>query len=342
IKNDFLFPVYEEMALEKLCSDARQAGAVIHENEIFCNFSEESDFITINTSAGSYRTKLAIDAMGNNSMIRDVMNHKNTVLNMGCLAYFLDGTGSADEDEILLYDSFFPGKDYFWVVPLEDGKLMVGLFFFNSIHNGNIREKSEKLRLYIQAKNIKGHVYERRLGNIPLGPQKYLDFSRFILFGDSGNTPLPSSGFSFSQCMDEGKTLCEFADLYLKGESKIDDYKNSILGKKLPGIEVHLLISDMLANFTDEMLNTAIASMNKLDKDFIVSFLSGRDQSINFSIQALKVILTTFSIPELISLTLKQNHFKNIANAYNLLPAIRKAKIGKQFNALIKIMMKKK
>ena len=42
------------------------------------------------------------------------------------------------------------------------------------------------------------------------------------------------------------------------------------------------MISDMLSKFTDPLLNKAIGAMNRLKEDFIISFLTGRDMSINF------------------------------------------------------------
>ena len=120
----------------------------------------------------------------------------------------------------------------------------------------------------------------------------------------------------------------------------VTNYKKEILGKKIPGIEIHLIISDMLSNFTDPMLNKAIGEMNNLGEDFIISFLTGRDMSINFSINALKAILTAFSLQELSSLSLKQHHLKNLMTLYKLLPGLKSARIGEQLKDFVRSLIK--
>jgi hypothetical protein len=130
--------------------------------------------------------------------------------------------------------------------------------------------------------------------------------------------------------------MADFAADYLSGNAKIRDYKREILGRKIPGIEVHLMISDMLAHFTDPMLNKAIGAMNKLNEDFLISFLTGKDMSIGFSITALRMILNTFSLSEIREISLKPHHLKNLINLYNLLPSISKANLGEQLIEFIK------
>jgi len=83
------------------------------------------------------------------------------------------------------------------------------------------------------------------------------------------------------------------------------------------------------------MLNMAIAGMNRLDEEFLVSFLSGRDMSITFAANALRAILRTFSLGELSSLSLKQHHLRNLTNLYNLLPALPSAGVPRQLRDFI-------
>jgi hypothetical protein len=180
------------------------------------------------------------------------------------------------------------------------------------------------------------------MGNIPLGPQSHISINHFIAIGDSCNTPLPSSGFSFSRCLEESKVLADFAERYLNYNAPLKDYKKAILGEKIPGIEIHLMISDMLSKFTDPMLNKSIGAMDKLSEDFLISFLTGRDMSINFAVTALRTIFNTFSLSEIRSLSLKQNHLKNLVNLYDLLLAFPQAKIGEQIVDFVKGLIKKR
>ena len=136
--------------------------------------------------------------------------------------------------------------------------------------------------------------------------------------------------------------MADFVAEYMSGNASIRDYRREILGRKIPGIEVHLMISDMLAHFTDPMLNKAIGAMNKLDEDFLISFLTGKDMSIGFSITALRMILNTFSLSEIRELSLKPHHLKNLINLYNLIPGISKAKLGEQLIEFIKRIVKRK
>lgn len=335
---DFIQPLHEERALLTLARRAEQAGAVILGEEAFLNYSIEGkdDPLTIRTAGGSYRARIAVDAMGRYSPILRSCGLENPVLDMGCLAFFLDGVNQKMDNRLLLYDSFFPGTDYFWVVPLEDDKLMAGIFFFSPLNRANLPDKKDKLEFYLRARNIKGKVYDTRMGNIPLGGQVHLNHERILSLGDSCNTPLPSSGFSFSRCLAESEVLAEFALNYLDGKVSLKDYKKEILAEKIPAIEIHLMISDMLSKFTDPMLNKAIAAMSGIHEDFLISFLSGRDMSIQFTVTALGAILNTFSLSDLRSISLKQRHMKNLGNLYNLLPALPQARLGEQLVQFVK------
>jgi digeranylgeranylglycerophospholipid reductase len=341
-KKDFIYPIYEEKALGILADTARSHGAVIKDNEPFINYipGPGNRSITINTSNGSYKSKLAIDAMGRNSTILQSNGLYNDTLDMGCLAYFIDDADHKNNNELLLFDSFFPGLDYFWIVPLEDNKVMAGLFFFDRITPANMKSKSEQLDRYIKAKKLGGTVYEKRVGNIPLGNQRHMLTGNFLSIGDSCNTPLPSSGFSFNRCLDESEVLADFVTNRFKRNTDLADYKKEILGNKIPAIEVHLLISDLLSKETNPLLNKAVGAMNRLKEEFLISFLNGTDMSINFSVTALRAIITTYSLAELRSMSLKQNYLKNILNLYNLAPAIQSAQIGGQLKDFIVKLIK--
>jgi hypothetical protein len=218
--------------------------------------------------------------------------------------------------------------------------MMVGIFFFSPLTGSNLKEKKEKLKWYIEARNIRGDVYDMRMGNIPLGPQSQVHIDHFISIGDSCNTPLPSSGFSFSRCLEESKVLADFVAKYLNDKVAIKDYRKAILGEKIPGIEIHLILSDMLSKFTDPMLNKSIGAMNKLNEDFLISFLTGRDMSINFAVTALRAIFNTFSLSEIRSLSLKQNYLKNLVNLYDILLSLPQANIREQIVDFVKGIIK--
>lgn len=341
-RNDFIFPIREEMALSLLAQKAIEKGAVIRQQEPFVNYAvnKNGGTVTLKTTKGAYEARLGVDAMGRSSQLLRSQGLRNETLDMGCLVFYLKKVNHKNDNRLYLYDSFFPGPDYFWLVPLEEDQMMIGVFSFSPLTSENIKSKSEKLRFYMEARKIQGEICETRMGNIPLGPQAHVNTERFLCIGDSANTPLPSSGFSFSRCIDESKVLADFAADYLSGKARIKDYKREILGRKIPGIEVHLMISDMLAHFTDPMLNQAIGAMNKLNEDFLISFLTGRDMSIAFSITALRAILNTFSLSEISELSLKPHHLKNLINLYNLLPAISKAKLGEQLVQFVRGIVK--
>ena len=80
---------------------------------------------------------------------------------------------------------------------------------------------------------------------------------------------------------------------------------------------------------------------NKLNEDFLISFLTGRDMSINFAVSALRAIFNTFSLSEIRSLSLKQNYLKNLVNLYNLLLALPQAKIKEQIVDFVKGLIKR-
>ena len=340
---DFISPIHEERALELLLQRAKNNGAIIHDEEPFLNYSiRNEEDIEIRTTKDTYRAKLVIDAMGRDSSILRSYGRKNETLDMGCLAFFLKDASHKNDNQLLLYDSFFPGTDYFWMVPLEEDLMMVGIFFFSSLKGWNLKEKTEKLRWYMHAKNLDGEIYETKMGNIPLGPQTHTNVERFLFIGDSCNTPLPSSGFSFSRCLEESEILADFISRHLNHGTALKDFKKELLGSKSPGIEIHLIISDMLSKFTDPMLNKAIGSMNSLDENFIISFLSGRDMSVNFAVTALRAIFNTFSLSELRALSLKQNYMRILTSLYDFLLALPQAKMPEQIVTFVKGLIKGK
>jgi flavin-dependent dehydrogenase len=340
---DFIYPVYEDKVLETLAQQAKSAGAFVHDEEAFINYTikKKDDTIILRTTKSTYFAKLVVDAMGRQSDLLRSIGLKNETIDMGCLVFYLEGVAHKNDNKLLLYDSFFPGSDYFWLAPLEGDRLMTGIFFFSTLMDSNLREKTEKLKFYIKSRNLKGHIYDTRMGNIPLGIQGSISTDSFLCIGDSSNTPLPSSGFSFNRCLEESEILADFVFQVLDNKVPITNYKKEILSHKIPGIEVHLIISDMLCNFTDPMLNKAIGELNNLGIDFILSLLTGKDMGINFSINALRAILNTFSLAEISSLSLKQKHLKNLVNLYNLLPVMTPAKIGDQIKEFIMAIMKK-
>ncbi|MFC1585795.1 FAD-dependent oxidoreductase [Fibrobacterota bacterium] len=329
---DFIYPIHEEKALALLARRATAQGAVIKDKEPFINYrlDEKDGTVIINTTKSTYQARLAVDAMGRDSQLLPSRGLTNDTIDMGCLSFFLEDVNHKNDNAMLLYDSFFPGPDYFWLVPLEENKVMAGIFFFSSLSGCNLKEKAGKLELYLQAKNLKGRVYDTRKGNIPLGNQRRIHTESILCMGDSCNTALPSSGFSFNRCLEESELLAGFVEQYLDAKLPLSEYKNTILGSKIPAIEIHLMISDMLSKFTDPMLNKAIGEMKNLDEEFLVSFLSGRDMSFSWAVTALRAIMNTFSLAEIRSLSLKQNYLKNFSNLYNLLPALPSAKIGEQ------------
>ena len=151
---------------------------------------------------------------------------------------------------------------------------------------------------------------------------------------------IKQSGGTLTLGSDE--ILAGFTVNYIDGKASLKDYKKDILGSKIPGIEVHLIISDMLSKFTDPMLNKAIGAMNKLKEEFIISFLTGRDMSLNFAVTALRAIFNTYSVGEIRSLSLKQNYLRNLVSLYNLLLALPQAKIGEQLVNFVKDIVKSK
>ncbi|MFP4520913.1 MAG: lycopene cyclase family protein [Fibrobacterota bacterium] len=338
----FIVPVDEEKFLVCLGEKVAKEGGEIKENECFISYREkERDVYEVVTSRGKYLCRALFDTMGRKSSLMFSLGLRNETMDMGCLAWFLEG-GEEKENEMILYDSFFPGNDYFWLVPLEKGRYMAGVFFFYSLTKVNFREKEHILSEYIKFRKTGGRVYDVRYGNIPLGGQSCLSHKNIYFFGDTANTPMPSSGFSINRCLDDSKVAALFLKDVFEGNKAPGMFKKNILGPKIPAIEVHLMISDMLSKFTDPMLNKAIERMNGVSEKFIISFLTGDDMGTAFSVTALKAILSTFSVNEIRSLSLKQNYFRNISNLYNLIPAITSAKIGEILNEFIRDTVKRK
>lgn len=337
MKQPFLFPIDESKALIKIAGYACEESAEIRDGEAFVSYRyDDKENVIVKSEKGEYCCRFLIDASGGEGIILPSLGKRNEFLNMGCLAKFYKDASGFTRDTCLLYDSYFPGSDYFWLVPLQPGVVMAGIFFFKTLDETNFSSKESKLDDYVRIRGVKGEHYETRAGNIPLGGQSFVSFKQGIAFGDCANTPMPSSGFSFSRSLEEGKLVREFLLDYFNGKKEEKQFKNFLTSKKLPGIEAHMLISDMLSKFTDPMLNKGIAAMHKTSERFVVDFLSGRDMSVNFVAIALKTIFFTFSISELGEMSLKQRNFKNLMRLYEHIPAFAQAEIPKQMVNFVK------
>ena len=289
----------EKKALKNLASQAVSNGAKINTRESFVNYKYLQGIIAINTSKETYGAKLMIDAMGAESHILGSLGFSNPKVNMGCYACEVQGLKIPDRHKVIIYDSFFPGNDYFWVVPQTNARAIVGIFSFKTLNQITLVTAKRRLQKYMEVNKLNGRIVGIKKGNIPLGPQKYCSAERIISIGDSANTALPSSGFSFAACLKDSEILADFAEEYLDNKKEISEYKADLLSTKLPGIEIHCLISDLVVNFTDPLLNKAIAGMEGQNKKFIQQFLTGDDMGIGFTTQAVKSILSIFNFNEI-------------------------------------------
>ena len=108
-KDDFLFPIYEEMALSMLSERAVEKGAVIRQEEPFVNYTINSseNTLAIRSTKGTYTARIGVDAMGRQSQLLRSNGLRNEITDMGCLAFFLSKVKYKNENRLYLYDSFF-------------------------------------------------------------------------------------------------------------------------------------------------------------------------------------------------------------------------------------------
>jgi len=321
--------------LEILNSRARSRGAAIHEQEAFCRYKLTANGVDVHTDKSAYHARYLIDAMGYDSIIQTGLAGAlpgNSL--MGCFAYELEGLQIKESRKAVIFDAAFPGRDYFWFIPYSDTAALAGCFFFEALDEKTIKRGRESLGKYLEFFKLNGQIKTTIAGNIPLAERVSLRHGRIFFAGDSASTPLPSSGYGLVRTLDEAGILAQ--DL-IKGFS-IDrfNYEKDVLEKRYPGFELHYLVSDILRNMNDPLLNKAISQMNVADPGYISRFLCGDDLSLTFAVQTVMSIFNTFTIQELTSMALRRDYKELLFHFARIYPRATPSIIKKELGNILR------
>jgi flavin-dependent dehydrogenase len=284
-----------------------EAGAVIIENEVFIDCANEKTSVKIRTNKYTYNAFYCVDASGAASKMQAKYGGKLPETgSMGCYAFELSGLKIQDKRSALIFDSAFPGRDYFWLLPYSKSRALAGCFFFEKLNARTAGRAKRSLEKYLELNRTGGKITSAISGNIPLNSRKYFSKSRVFFCGDSASAPLPSSGYGLLRAMDEAALLAkEIVKGFRKGKIR---YARSVALARYPGFELHYFVSEILKNINEKMLDTAIRAMNDNPPAFVDSFMRGSDLSVIFAARALRAIFSAFSPKELASLAIARDY----------------------------------
>lgn len=286
---------------------AVKAGAEIAEKESFIAVDNAKEGLYIRTNKGRYAAAYCADCSGAGSAMQAEygapLEKKGS---MGCYALEFEGTRVEDEKKAVIFESAFPGRNYFWMLPHSGTSALVGCFFFEELNARTLRRAKASLEKYIGLKKITGKITRVIKGNIPLDGRRYFSKGRVFFCGDAASSPLPSSGYGLIRAMDEAKILAKAIKRGLK-KGKFD-YDKTVALERYPGFELHYLISDILKNITEPVLDKAIRALNDNEQKFVDDFMRGSDLSVIFVVKALKAIFSAFSPAELAGIAMQRNY----------------------------------
>lgn len=337
LKKPISSSVYEDRILKTLAERIKMQGGEIHEKETFASYRFEKNSVLIKTTENEYTGKFLIDAMGTSSRIQAGLGFYNKhAMGMGCYGYDMSDLSLTNTDETLIFDAFFPGNEYFWVIPYSPNAAFVGVFFFQPIGELSFKNPVKSLHEYIKIKKLKGTIKKVRQGIIPLTAKPFLQKNNILFIGDSASSPLPSSGFGFVRSFEEGKLCAQFTERYFKGKVKLNEYEQTINEARYPGYEMHYLISNILVNLNDQLLHKAIDNMKNIPEDYIIHFLKGDDFSLKFILQSFTHIRSTYTLQEIRDMAIKQNYKDIMLRVYSVYPRITIPILKREFQTLLR------
>ena len=310
------------------------AGADVHELETFISAGKTGKKLRVRTGRGAYTASYCVDASGAYSIMqRKLGSGLGPQDFMGCYALEVEGLKIPDPRKGGIFDAALPGKDYFWKLPYNGTKALLGCFFFEELNARTAARAKASLKLYMKLKGCKGRVKSVISGNIPLMDRKHLKKDRVFFCGDAASSPLPSSGYGLLRAIHEAQILAR--DIAANFTSGKFSYRKMIMDLRYPGFELHYIASDILKNITDTLLDKAMRGMKRKKQGFIKDFLKGDDLSLAFVSVIVGAIFDTFTPAELTELALKKDYKKFLLHAMRSYPGAAPGVIRKFIKALI-------
>jgi geranylgeranyl reductase family protein len=226
-----------------LAQKAREAGALVRENERVVNVREYAEWVEVETQQGRYQAKVVVGADGANSLVARTLFPGRRGRLLGALEgeVLLNGTSSRLGTGAIVLDLGAVTGGYAWVFPKE-GRLSVGLAGFQ----GRRSNPRSAYQGFVKTEfTLDGLAVPDGLGHpIPLyggGPaeQMPLTMRRAVLVGDSAHLVDPVLGEGIYYAIVSGRMAAGAITDHLKGLTEdLQAYDVRVAGELYPEFQV--------------------------------------------------------------------------------------------------------
>ncbi len=222
-----------------LVGKAREAGALVRQNERAVRVHEYADRVEVETQQGRYRAKVVVGADGANSLVARTLFPERRGRVVGALEgeVLLNGTTSGLGAGAIVLDLGVVAGGYGWVFPKE-GRLSVGLGGFQGRH----RNQRAAYQGFVKTEpTLGGLAVPDGLGHpIPLYAGKEterlpLTTSRSLLVGDSAHLVDPMLGEGIYYAIMSGRLAARAITDHVQGlTADLRTYDAGVAGELYP------------------------------------------------------------------------------------------------------------
>jgi geranylgeranyl reductase family protein len=225
------------------------------------SFLSDEDAVRLETSKGTIKTSLVIDASGAHSIFNKSFGHEmdKKHYSAGLRQYFQGVQGLHEENYIELHfnKNFLPG--YFWIFPLPEDKANVGVGMLSkAVSKKKINLKKSMANLINEDQDLRerfsaAKALESPKGwGLPMGSKKRcISGQRILLTGDAASLIDPFTGEGIGNAMHSGILAADKVQECLQRnkftDTELRKYDHAVYQKLWPELKMSYTLQKMLA-----------------------------------------------------------------------------------------------
>lgn len=253
--------------MENLRNAVLENGGEVHFGEEFLDCSVDDRGVSVDTSLGSYRTALLVDASGNSSKLSKRYRIRNKTIFYSLYGEKYRGSLAPEDVNMLsVYDRKSFPLSFFEALPCGDDEYYS--FTFHLAGRPSTAEVLEKQHVFNMDYFCRGELPERKdsfYGVIPLGSAGKRAVDRIYFYGDAVNLASSFSGSGFTEIMKTfRKTAAHLHVCLTSGRLGADELNDIPDPREMYNREFNIFISLALKNFRFNDFAMLVESMSLL------------------------------------------------------------------------------